>query len=259
MTLMQAKKSLGQNFLKNDTIIKKIVSLFVCGEKDLILEIGPGRGALTKYLQDKGRLVCIEIDKDMKPYLDNLKCDVVYDDILQIDLKSLLSKYDYENLYIIGNLPYYITSPIIQKLLLENIKAEKMIFMVQKEVAERFSAKPGHKDYGYMTVFINHFYDAQYEFLVPKMEFIPVPKVDSAIITLNKKDYEEVSDAFWDFLKECFSHKRKTLKNNLSGYDYSKILDILKKYGYKENARAEEISEEVFKEIHKAIRNGCLK
>lgn len=251
---MQAKKSLGQNFLKNDTIIKKIVSLFVCGEKDLIIEIGPGRGALTKYLQNMGHLVAIEIDKDMHEYLDNLNAEVIYDDILQIDLKAFLSKYKYENLYIIGNLPYYITSPIIEKLLLSGINAKKMIFMVQKEVAERFSALPGHKEYGYMTIFINHFYDVKYEFMVPRNEFIPAPKVDSAIITLNGKENEEIEDEFFEFLKICFMHKRKTLKNNLSNYDFNKVKEILDKHNLKESVRAEELSEDIFREIYDALK-----
>lgn len=250
---MQAKKALGQNFLNNDTIIIKIVSLFNCENNDLILEIGPGRGALSKYLQDKGRLICIEIDKDMAPFLDKINASIIYDDILQANLSNILSNYTYDNLYVIGNLPYYITSPIIEKVILSNINAQKMVFMVQKEVAERFSAKPGTKEYGYMTIFINHYYDVNYEFTVSKNDFIPVPKVDSAIITLNKKNPEDIPDSFWDFLKECFKHKRKTLKNNLSNYDFNKVSSILNNRNISLNVRAEELPEEVFLEIFNNI------
>lgn len=250
---MQAKKALGQNFLNNDTIIIKIVSLFNCENNDLILEIGPGRGALSKYLQDKGRLICIEIDKDMAPFLDKINASIIYDDILQANLSNILSNYTYDNLYVIGNLPYYITSPIIEKVILSNINAQKMVFMVQKEVAERFSAKPGTKEYGYMTIFINHYYDVNYEFTVSKNDFIPVPKVDSAIITLNKKNPEDIPDSFWDFLKECFKYKRKTLKNNLSNYDFNKVSSILNNRNISLNVRAEELPEEVFLEIFNNI------
>lgn len=252
---MQAKKALGQNFLNNDTIIIKIVSLFNCENNDLILEIGPGRGALSKYLQDKGRLICIEIDKDMAPFLDKINASIIYDDILQANLSNILSNYTYDNLYVIGNLPYYITSPIIEKVILSNINAQKMVFMVQKEVAERFSAKPGTKEYGYMTIFINHYYDVNYEFTVSKNDFIPVPKVDSAIITLNKKNPEDIPDSFWDFLKECFKHKRKTLKNNLSNYDFNKVSSILNNRNISLNVRAEELPEEVFLEIFNNINS----
>ena len=243
---MQAKKSLGQNFLKNDTIIKKIVSLFVCNENDLILEIGPGRGALTKYLVDlPASVLCVEVDKDMQEYLKFPKAQIIYDDFLKIDLNELLSKYNYEHLFIVGNLPYYITSPIIEKILGSNIKASKMVFMVQKEVAERFSSKPGNSEYGYMTVFINHFYDTNYEFMVPKNDFVPVPKVDSAIISLNKKEYVNVPNEFWTFVKECFMHKRKNLKNNLNKYDINKVNEVLNKYNLDSSVRAESLSEQI--------------
>lgn len=251
LKLMLAKKSLGQNFLKNDTIIQKIVSLFVCGENDLILEIGPGRGALTKYLTLlPAKIVCIEIDKDMQNYLNFSRAEIIYDDILNVDLNKLLDNYSYDNLYVVGNLPYYITSPIIEKLLNSNIKAHKMVFMVQKEVAERFSSKFGNKEYGYMTVFINHFYDVNYEFMVPKLDFMPAPKVDSAIISLNKKDYKEIPDDFWQFVKLCFRHKRKNLKNNLSNYDIEKINRVLNKYNLDASVRAEYLSEEILWDLY---------
>ena len=121
---MKAKKKFGQNFLINDTIIYKIISLLNANDNDLIIEIGPGKGALTKELnQLNSKLLCIEIDEDMKPYLS--KYNVIYDDILKLDLNEIISKYNYDNLYIIGNLPYYITSPIIEKLIKSNLNIKK--------------------------------------------------------------------------------------------------------------------------------------
>lgn len=247
---MQAKKALGQNFLNNDTIIDKIVSLFVCNKNDLVIEIGPGRGALTKKLLTKpGQKLGIEVDNDMQPYLDKMDIDILYTDILQVDLSNLLKEYQFNDLYILGNLPYYITSPILEKLIKAKIKAKKMIFMVQNEVAKRLSAMPGAKEYGYMTVFVNHFYDVNYEFLVTKENFNPVPKVDSAIISLNAKDYLDMSEEYFSFLKTCFQHKRKTLINNLASYDKQKVINILNKYNLTPNARAEDLKEDVFLDL----------
>ncbi len=249
---MQAKKSLGQNFLINDAIIQQIVSLFTFQKDDLIIEIGPGRGALTSYLSKlPSNLLCIEIDMDMHKYLDKYesdKCHILYNDILQTDLKSLINNYHYHNLYVIGNLPYYITSPIITYLLNSNLSIEGMLFMVQNEVADRFCAKPGHKEYGYITLVIDYYYHAQKEIFVAKNNFNPIPKVDSAVIKLTKKSnkYNIDTNKYFAFLKECFQFKRKTLKNNLRKYDFSLIKEVLEEHHYREDVRPEEIPQEVF-------------
>lgn len=253
--LMQAKKSLGQNFLTNKSIIQKIGSLFEFQNDDLIIEIGPGRGALTSFLCTlPGNLLCIEIDQDMHQYLDQYesnKCHIVYNDILQTDLNSLISEYNYQHLYVIGNLPYYITSPIITYLLNSNLAIDGMTFMVQKEVADRFCARPGHKEYGYITLVIDYFYVAKKEIFVAKNNFNPQPKVDSEVIKLTRKDnnYDIDTSKYFSFLKECFRYKRKTLKNNLKNYDFRIIKNVLEKNNYLENARPEEISQEVFIEL----------
>ena len=178
---MKAKKKYGQNFLKNEEIIKN--------ENDLIIEIGPGRGALTKYLIKKNcDLVCIEIDTDLKFYLDKYqskKCKIIYEDILKVDFKEITK--NYQNIYVVGNLPYYITSPIIEHLI-NNIKSKKMVFMVQKEVADRYSAKVNTKEYGYFTLFLNFYYEVNNEIFVSKNNFDPIPKVDSEVISLSLKD-----------------------------------------------------------------------
>ena len=257
--LMQAKKSLGQNFLKNDTIIQKIVSLFMPKENDLIIEIGPGRGALTNKLCNlSSRLICIEIDEDMHKYLDKYesdKCHIIYDDILNINLNDVLKDYKYDSLYIIGNLPYYITSPIVTYLINSKIDIKSMVFMVQNEVADRYCSLPGNREFGYITLFINYYYDVKKELFVSKENFNPMPKVDSAVIKLNKKSISSNIDEqrYFAFLKEAFLHKRKTLKNNLSNYDFNKIKNVLSLYNLDEKVRPEEISQEIFLEIFKSI------
>ena len=254
--IMKAKKYYGQNFLKNEEIIKNITDLVKPTENDLIIEIGPGRGALTKYLTQKTcDLVCIEIDTDLKVYLDKYqskKCKIIYEDILNVDLKEITKAY--QNVFVVGNLPYYITSPILEYLI-NNIKAQKMAFMVQKEVADRYSAKVNTKDYGYFTLFLNFYYEVNKEIFVGKNNFDPVPRVDSEVISLSLKD--KVPDInpekYFAFLKESFSHKRKTLKNNIISYDFEKIMNVLNKYGLTESVRAEQIREDIFIEIFKSL------
>ena len=254
--IMKAKKYYGQNFLKNEEIIKNITDLVNPNENDLIIEIGPGRGALTKYLTQKTcDLVCIEIDTDLKVYLDKYqskKCKIIYEDILNVDLNEITK--GYQNVFVVGNLPYYITSPILEYLI-NNIKAQKMAFMVQKEVADRYSAKVNTKDYGYFTLFLNFYYEVNKEIFVGKNNFDPVPRVDSEVISLSLKD--KVPDInpekYFTFLKESFSHKRKTLKNNIISYDFEKIMNVLNKYGLTESIRAEQIREDIFIEIFKSL------
>jgi 16S rRNA (adenine1518-N6/adenine1519-N6)-dimethyltransferase len=255
---MQAKKSLGQNFLINENVITNIVNLIDYNSDDLIIEIGPGRGALSKHLAKFNcSYIAIEIDKDMKEYLEPLNIEVIYEDILKIDLKDILNKYKYNRLFIIGNLPYYITSPILEKLVNLNIDIYKMIFMVQKEVALRYSAKEGNKDFGYMSLFLQYKYDVKKEFDVSKGNFSPIPKVDSSIIVLKQKqnNYNVDFNKYTSFLKEAFQMKRKTLKNNLKHYNWDMVSKVLKDNNLNELVRAEDISQEIFIEIYKAIEN----
>lgn len=262
---MKAKKSLGQNFLIDNNIIKQIINLFECNEDDLIIEIGPGRGALTEQLTKlKSKLLCIEIDLDMKKYLDKYisdKCSILYEDILSVNLKEILKSYDYKRLYVIGNLPYYITSPIIEHIISSGIFPNEMIFMVQKEVAERYSAKPGNREYGYMTVFLDHFYDVSLEVQVPSYCFNPEPKVDSAVIKLKFKESKvSINDKkYFEFLKECFKLKRKTMKNNLKKYDWEVIKEALKQYNLPETTRSEELPKDVFIHIYQKINENKIK
>lgn len=254
------KKKFGQNFLQDNNIIRKIVETANIEKDSLIIEIGPGRGALTKYLVEKGQVLAYEIDTELKDYLEkefaDNSVDFIFEDFLQRNIKEDIKKYKYNKLYVVANLPYYITTPIITKLIEEQIDLEKMVVMVQKEVGERFSATKGTKDYSSITVFLNYFFKIKKEFIVSKNAFIPKPNVDSIIISLNKKENKLKvinEEKFFKLVRDSFRQKRKTLKNNLKEYDFEKIYEILKKYNISESVRAEELPLEVFVEISNSL------
>ena len=255
---LKAKKSLGQNFLKDDNILNMIASS-IDTKDDLIIEIGPGMGALTKKLINKDSYVlAYEVDERTKEYLlplENDKTKIIYKDFLETNLKDDIKDIRYNNLYIMANIPYYITTPIIEHIIESKIDVNKMVLLVQKEVAERFAALPKSKDYGSLTVYLNYYFEVEKLFNVKNTCFVPAPKVDSAVVKFTKKDnnYNIDDIKFLKFIKECFSMKRKTLKNNLKNYDFSKIEEVLIKNGYSANARAEEISLETFIEIFKKL------
>ena len=162
METVRAKKSLGQNFLKDESVLQTIADSFETNEKDVIIEIGPGMGALTKYLIKKpSKLICYELDERMKAYLsgyENEKCHIIYDDFLKRNIKEDII--DYEHLYVIANIPYYITTPILEHILNSGVVVSGMTILIQKEVALRFTAQPKSKDYGYFTVYLKHFFDS---------------------------------------------------------------------------------------------------
>lgn len=249
---IKAKKSLGQNFLKDESILNKISESVTTDEQDLIIEIGPGKGALTKHLIKKNSyLVCFEIDTRMKEILQSLeneKTKIIYKDILESNILEDIKDINYNNIYIIANIPYYITTPIIKKVM--NLpKLESMSLLVQKEVGERLSSKPGNKSYGSLTVYLNYYFNIEYLFTVRNNCFEPMPKVDSAVINFKrKKNRSQVKNEkiLFKLIEDSFRLKRKTLKNNLKEYNWSKILEILQKYNLPENIRAEEISLETF-------------
>ena len=243
------KKSLGQNFLNNEKVLERIVSL-VNSDKQ-ILEIGPGSGALTKHLVKKGKVTAIEIDTRLKEYLDKIdNLEVIYADIMKVNLNDILTK----DTIVVANIPYYITTPIITKLM-DKGKVSEMVLMVQKEVAERISAKSHTKNYGYFTVLVQSRFDVSLEFVVGKENFIPVPKVDSAVIKLvrNEKIDSSLREKFDKLIKDAFAMKRKNLRNNLKNCDLKKIEEVLNKYNLNLQARAEEIPISVFIEISKCL------
>lgn len=253
--IMKAKKSLGQNFLINQNVINKIGASINANTDDLIIEIGPGRGALTKELQKKNcKLICYEVDLDMHIFLEKLENNntkVIYKDILNANINEDIKNIQYNNLYIVGNLPYYITTPIIKKIIALDLDIKEMIFMVQEEVADRFTSFPNSKNYGSITLYLKYYFDVTKLFSVSKNSFSPIPKVESAIIKFTKRaqllDVEK--DKYFNLINDSFRMKRKTLKNNLSNYNFDIIKEVLNKYDLPETVRAEELSEEVFVSI----------
>lgn len=250
------KKSLGQNFLKDKNIIKKITDSINPDEKDLVIEIGPGEGALTKELiKSNAQLLCIEIDRRLETRLNKIEAnnlEIVFEDFLNFDLTEYLKKYKYNKLYFIGNLPYYITTPIIKKIIENHSQTDEMVFMVQKEVGERFNAKPGNKNYGSLTVFLNYYFDIEKVVLVPKTCFIPQPKIDSIVIKFKKKEQNynlKSEEHFFKLVKDSFQFKRKTLRNNLKNYDISKLEKYLQTKGKSASVRAEQLDLNEFIEI----------
>lgn len=250
------KKKFGQNFLMDKNIIVNTVSAVDLTEDDLVIEIGPGSGMLTEEILKKCNVLAYEIDTDLKDVLLNIanneRLEVVWDDFLKRDINSDVSRYNYNKLYIIANLPYYITTPIITKIIEDNIDVEKVVIMVQKEVGDRFSSMPGRRDYGSITVFLNYFFSIKKLFDVSRNCFYPKPNVDSVILMLEKRKnmfFVKDRDRLFKLIRDSFNYKRKTIKNNLSGYDLDKIDLILKKYNFSLSTRAEELPLEVFIDI----------
>lgn len=252
---IKAKKSLGQNFLQDETVLKKIANSIKTNEDDLIIEIGPGKGALTKHLQKKNSfLTCYEIDLRMKEILkkfENEKTQIIFQDFLKANIIEDHQKYNYKNIYVLANIPYYITTPIIKHILnIENIKS--MTLLVQKEVAERFTAKPKSKAYGSLTVYLNYYFNVTYLFDVSRTAFYPVPNVESAVVKFERKNEQsnlKNEEVFFKLINDSFKMKRKTLKNNLKGYEWDKIKNVLEENNLNENVRAEELSLEIFEKI----------
>lgn len=257
----KAKKRFGQNFLNDVKILERIVDIANVDKQTLVIEIGPGQGALTEGLIKKAKKVlAYEIDVDLIRYLklhfresDNL--EIIEGDFLNRDIEKdrISQKETFSNTILVANIPYYITSPIITKILTEYNDLDKAVIMVQEEVAKRFTAVPRTKDYGALTVMTSYFADVDYSLSVPRKYFNPEPKVDSAVITLvphKKRTYSKDKEkAFIRFIKHSFSQKRKTWINNLlSSYTLNKemIEKILNENGLEDSIRAEAASLETF-------------
>ena len=230
------KKKYGQNFLKDDRIVEKIVTLSDIEDDSLVIEVGPGKGILTRQLSKAAKsVICYEIDMQLEGYLINLSkelsnVEVVFSDFLDVDLAKKVSDYKYKHLYFISNVPYYITTPILMKLINSGLNFGKIVMMVQEEVGERFSATPGKKAYSSITVFLNYYYEIKRLFKVNRSEFIPVPNVDSEVIMLTSREDKialKNKDLFFEFVRSSFQYKRKNLRNNLKKYDLKKIEEVL--------------------------------
>ena len=250
--MYKAKKKYGQNFLIDNLVIDKIIDSVSINSNDKIIEIGPGKGYLTRELINYNvDLYSFEIDKDMTNYLDKYisdKTNIIYDDFLNINLNNYFNPND--NIHVIANIPYYITTPIIEHIIESNLNILDMTLMVQKEVADRLCSKPGSSEYGYITAYLNYYYDINKLIDVPRSSFDPVPNVDSAVIKLikNKKECNN-EELLFKLLKDSFKMKRKNLRNNLKDYDLNKILEVLYKYNLDLTNRAEDLSIDIFIDI----------
>ncbi len=264
---IRANKNLGQNFLINEDVVNKIVDCSQIKKEDLVIEIGPGLGTLTKCLLEKaGKVICIELDTKMLQILEDRfslydNFELINNDVLKVDLKSIIKtekeSKKINNVKIVANLPYYITTPIIMKLLEEKLELESITVMIQKEVADRLIAIPGQKDTGAITYSVYYYASSEGILEVPNSSFIPEPEVTSKVIKLNirkepivkPKDIEKM----FKIIKYAFTQKRKTLLNSLTN---NKVFDskqqgieVLKSLNINENARPEELTIEQFKMI----------
>lgn len=221
-------KSLGQNFLTDKNIIDEIIESSGISSNDLVIEIGPGIGVLTREaLEAAGRVIAIEIDQRLIPILEETlseydNFEVINADILKTDLKSIVeANRGYDAVRIIGNLPYYITTPIIMKILEEEVPADSITIMMQKEVADRIKAPVGSKNAGAITAAVQFYCNVTQIASVPKEVFVPRPKVDSAVLRLDvlSSPAVEVKDRsiFFECIKKGFGQRRKTILNSLNG------------------------------------------
>ena len=265
-----ANKNYGQNFLIDEYTVSSIVEKANVSKNDLIIEIGPGLGTLTSILLEKaGKVVCVELDpkmieiiKDRFSLYDNF--EFIHDDILKVDLKKLISENsNFNNVKVVANLPYYITTPIIMKLLEEKLNLTSITVMVQKEVAERLAEIPGGKDTGAITYSINYYTNPKIILNVSKDCFIPSPKVDSAVIQLEVLNTPKIrvsdENLFFKIVKLAFLQKRKTLINSLSnsGLQSKNFLEkMLNDLSIDYKVRAEQLSLEDFGKITDYIKNA---
>ena len=263
---LSAKKKFGQNFLKDESILTKIRDISECDKDTLVIEIGPGLGGLTELLCEKaGFVLAYEIDTDLIEILKgNLSrfnnYEIINKDILTVDVNKDIDKYGYKKVYLVANLPYYITTPIITKLLTEVERITRYVVLLQKEVAHRLAGKPSTKDYGAITLAIEYRGKAKVMLEVNRNAFIPAPNVDSSVLRIDiydEKKYHPLDEKlFFDLVRLAFTQRRKTLLNNL-GEKYSKefVAKMLIDNGYKPAVRGEELSIDDFIKLSDYIKN----
>lgn len=259
---VQFKKKYGQNFLKRPEVVERIVHVCDITKRDLVIEVGPGGAILTQQLaQVAGHVLAYEIDVELREELERKlkKVDnvtILYQDFLESSIDSDIRQFSFDNIYFVSNVPYYITTPIVMKLIESGISFKKICMMVQKEVGERFSTLPGNKNYSSITVFLNYYYHINKEFLVSREEFVPIPKVDSVIVSfLPKEELLPLKDdsLFFRLVRDSFQFKRKNIRNNLKQYDLMIIEQVLKQYDFDLTIRAEQLSLEMFVDLANAL------
>lgn len=231
----QFKKSLGQNFIIDLNILRNIIKYAEINQDSGVIEIGPGFGALTEQIAlHAKKVVAFEIDQRLLPVLaetlepyDNV--EVIHQDILEADIRATVKEHfaDVASVHVVANLPYYITTPILMKLLSDNLPIQNMTIMIQKEVAERMAAQPNSKEYGSLTIAVQYYTEAEIVMNVPKTVFTPQPNVESSVLklTIRKQAPVDVRDEtfFFEVVRASFTHRRKTLRNNLQAYFKGKL------------------------------------
>lgn len=268
---IKANKDLGQNFLINEEVVENIINSSEISKEDLIIEIGPGLGTLTKELIKRaGKVVCIELDKKMikilkDRFITSSNLEILNEDVLQVDLNELIKKHkgndNIKKAKIVANLPYYITTPIIMKLLEDKLDIESITVMIQKEVADRLIEIPGGKNTGAITYTIYYYCESEKIMEVPNNSFIPEPDVTSEVIKmkLRNKPAAEIENpkVMFMIIKSAFMQRRKTLLNALTNTQVfaskQEGLKILKKLNLDENVRAENLSIQDYANIAKEI------
>ena len=261
---ISANKNLGQNFLIDENVIQNIIDSAQISENDFVIEIGPGLGTLTSQLVEKaGKVIAIELDQKMVKILQERfslysNFQLLNEDVLKVDLKTLIEKENTQKcpVKIVANLPYYITTPIIMKLLEEKLPIQNITVMVQKEVADRLTAIPGEKNTGAITYCVYYYCEPKQIMLVPNTSFIPEPKVNSEVIQLNIRQNPPVQlkneTVFFKIVKASFMQRRKTLLNGLTNagiISKERMREILNKMQLPETVRGEDLSIEQFAQI----------
>lgn len=266
------KKKFGQNFLTDQNILRKIVDIPDITDNTLVVEIGPGLGSMTELLLSKSkRVLAYEIDKDLIPILEESfitqNLTLINDDVLKRnidqDINSLNEEFD--QIVLVANLPYYITTAIVMKILEESNHINELVVMMQYEVAMRFTSKPSTKDYNSLSVAIQFKTNAKLALKVPRTVFVPAPNVDSAIVKMTvKKEFDNYPDdieVFYKLVRSSFTQRRKTLTNNLSsgfGIPKVEINEILIDLGHNPNIRAEKLSVNDFIELSNSFNREIL-
>lgn len=259
---ISANKSLGQNFLVDDNVIENIVESANIAKDDLVIEIGPGLGTLTARLLEKAKkVIAIELDNRMINILNDRfslyeNFELINEDVLKVDLRKLISENKAQKVKVVANLPYYITTPIIMKLLEDKLEIESITVMIQKEVAKRLTAKPGDKLSGAITYSVNYYCEPEEVVTVPNSSFIPEPEVESEVIKLKLRKEPPVQikneEIFFKLIKASFMQRRKTLINGITNSGIMKkeeFKELLKKVGLNENVRGESLSLQDFANI----------
>ncbi|CQR47491.1 Ribosomal RNA small subunit methyltransferase A [Paraliobacillus sp. PM-2] len=260
------KKSLGQNFIIDVNILKNIIEAAGVSKDTAVIEIGPGIGALTEQLaRHSKQVIAFEIDQRLTPILEDTLKDyanlsIVYQDVLKADVEQIVRTYfsNQHDIKVVANLPYYVTTPILMKLLMERLPISSITVMIQKEVADRMAAKPNTKSYGSLSIAVQYFTEATVALYVPKTVFMPQPNVDSAVLHLSQRETPlvEVADEafFFDLVQAAFAQRRKTLRNNLSRYfaeNFTKAeIEVrLKRAGIDGTRRGESLSIQEFADL----------